>query len=111
MSTEVMSAMFKNPKMVQLYQMGGKFTKPYAEAMIAGLTIPKTGEPDLVIFDNACGTGVVSEVLYERGYGGKMKLTCGDFAEPMLNYVKQRIIDEGWVGATAKFIDAQVCCC
>lgn len=104
------SEMFKNPKMVQLYKIGEDFTKPFAETLIkqVGLTAPKAGEPSLVVFDNACGTGVVSEALYKRGYGGRMELTCGDTSEPMVAYMGERIKEDGWQGATVKLIDAQV---
>lgn len=66
----------------------------------------------LVVLDNACGTGLVSEqlldILDESAKGG-MKLVCGDLSEGMVNYVKEKIEEEGWKNAEAKVVDAMVC--
>ena len=66
----------------------------------------------LVVLDNACGTGLVSEqlldILDESAKGG-MKLVCGDLSEGMVNYVKEKIEEKGWKNAEAKVVDAMVC--
>lgn len=66
----------------------------------------------LVILDNACGTGVISEQLLDMlGESTKeeMELVCGDLSERMVNHVKEKIEEKGWENAEAKVVDAMVC--
>lgn len=103
--------MWTDPMAANLYEQAEQFTKPYAVALVkqAGLTAPRSNGSPLVIFDNACGTGVVSSVLHGvEGLSKDLELTCGDTSEPMVKYVQQKIHDKGWSGATAKVVDAQV---
>lgn len=70
-----------------------------------------TGLTPLRILDNACGTGVVSKILYEgldeeRKKG--LEVVCGDFSESMVEFVFKRINEEGWEGARGAVVDAQV---
>lgn len=63
----------------------------------------------LVVLDNACGIGVVSSALnrtLDDEAKKTWKLTCGDLSEGMLEYTKQRLVDEGWVNAETKVVDA-----
>lgn len=73
--------------------------------------VDKIRQP-LVVLDNACGTGLVSEqlldILDESAKRG-MKLVCGDLSEGMVNYVKEKIEEKGWKNAEAKVVDAMVC--
>ncbi|KAL9043447.1 MAG: hypothetical protein Q9214_003368, partial [Letrouitia sp. 1 TL-2023] len=69
-----------------------------------------TGLTPLRILDNACGTGVVSKILYEgldeeRKKG--LEVLCGDFSESMVEFVFKRINEEGWEGARGAVVDAQ----
>lgn len=87
-------------------------TGPFAKALIqqAGLLDPST-HSQLIILDNACGTGVVAAAVHDlldSSTKKRMKLTCGDFAEPMLQAVKERIEENGWVNTEARLVDAQV---
>ncbi|KAL9610126.1 MAG: hypothetical protein Q9167_005146, partial [Letrouitia subvulpina] len=69
-----------------------------------------TGLAPLRILDNACGTGVVSKILYEgldeeRKQG--LEVVCGDFSESMVEFVFKRINEEAWEGARGAVVDAQ----
>ncbi len=66
----------------------------------------------LVVLDNACGTGVVSDHLWELlddSTKEGMQLVCGDFSEAMVKHVKHKIEERRWKGAEAKIVDAMVC--
>jgi len=98
--------------MISQYVKAETFTGGFARALIekSGLTKPTPEKSPLVIFDNACGTVVVSAELYKlKGLSENMQITCGDISESMVASVQQRIKDEGWTEATAKLIDVQVC--
>jgi ubiquinone/menaquinone biosynthesis C-methylase UbiE len=63
-----------------------------------------------VVFDNACGTGIVSSILQQEldeQVKNNMKLTCGDISSGMLDYVKHRIGEENWQNVEVKVVDAQ----
>ncbi|KAL3483395.1 S-adenosyl-L-methionine-dependent methyltransferase [Aspergillus germanicus] len=64
----------------------------------------------LVVFDNACGTGVIGSTLYRtlpREKTRNLELLCGDMSPHMLAYTEQRVKDEGWTNVETRIIDAQ----
>lgn len=66
----------------------------------------------LVILDQACGTGVVTnnfmEMLKTSGKGkDNIEVTCADLADSMVELVGRRSVEEGW-GAEVLKCDAQV---
>ena len=68
-------------------------------------------EKELVVIDNACGTGGLSSALYQNlsaEQQDRLQLICGDSAEGMVEFVKRRINDNGWKGAEARVILVQV---
>lgn len=77
----------------------------------AGLA-PFTGREDLVIIDQACGTGITSQLLWEvLGDEGKRNATlkCGDFSAGMVASVKERMDRLGWgKQGSAAIIDASM---
>lgn len=84
---------------------------PDPEKTSSSLAGEATGLTPLRILDNACGTGVVSKILYEgldeeRKKG--LEVVCGDFSESMVEFVFKRINEEGWEGARGAVVDAQV---
>ncbi|KAL9002550.1 MAG: hypothetical protein Q9188_004529 [Gyalolechia gomerana] len=102
---------FKQEDMGRRYKNAENVTGPFAKALIqqAGLLDPST-HSQLIILDNACGTGVVAAAVHDlldSSTKKRMKLTCGDFAEPMLQAVKERIEENGWVNTEARLVDAQ----
>lgn len=107
--------LFADPKITRNYEAAEPTIRPFARALILQAfqhDIDNRRKP-LVILDNACGTGLISEQLLDMlGESAKegMKLVCGDISEKMVNYVKEKIEEKGWKNAEAKVVDAMVCC-
>lgn len=68
----------------------------------------------VVLLDNACGSGVVTqevqaalsdEVLQRSSF------TCADSSAAMVDLVKKRIVGEKWVNVEATVLDAMVSSC
>ena len=96
---------------VRLGKMSESFTGPPARRLIQQAGLLQTTNGPLVVLDNACGTGVVSSLMYEmldEDAKERLQLTCGDFSQGMVQSVQQRIVDSGWKGAKAQVVDAQV---
>lgn len=109
-----LARLFADPKIARSFKAAEPTISPFARALILqafqhdGDNIRKP----LVILDNACGTGLISEQLLDMlGESAKegMKLVCGDLSEGMVNYVKEKIEEKGWKNAEAKVVDAMVC--
>ncbi|KAL8886398.1 MAG: hypothetical protein Q9215_005889 [Flavoplaca cf. flavocitrina] len=101
---------FHNTKMGQRYKNAEVVTGPFGRHLIgkAGLLSPNLD--NLTILDNACGTGVMSAALHEllpMSTQSRMKLTMGDFSEPMLKVANERCASEGWVHTEGRIVDAQ----
>lgn len=63
------------------------------------------------LLEQGCGMGVVAPLLHEsvpRGAQEKSSVLCGDFSAPLVEAVKGRIAEEGWVNCEARVVDAQV---
>ncbi|KAL8992036.1 MAG: hypothetical protein Q9169_007428 [Polycauliona sp. 2 TL-2023] len=104
------STFFNNPEMARRYRNAEVATGPFGRDLIekAGLLAPNLD--NITILDNACGTGVVSAALQEMlpaPTKGRMKLTMGDFSEPMLKVAKERSVTEGWAHTEGRIVDAQ----
>lgn len=106
--------LFADPKIARNFKAAEPTIGPFARALILQAfqhDFDHIRKP-LVILDNACGTGLVSEQLLEMlGESAKegMKLVCGDLSEEMVNYVKEKIEEKRWKNAEAKVVDAMVC--
>ena len=100
-----MGRRYKNAEVIN-----GAFARTLIEK--AGLLDPT--EDHLTILDNACGTGVVAAALHDtldQSTKDRMDLVCGDFAEPMLEVLKERIEANAWVNTKAQLVDAQASIC
>lgn len=102
---------FKQKDMARRYKNAEVITGPFAKTLIqqAGL-LDANDVSQLTILDNACGTGVVAAAIHDlldSSTKKRMKLTCGDFSEPMLQAVKERIEENGWNNTEARMVDAQ----
>ncbi|KAA8650620.1 hypothetical protein EYZ11_002749 [Aspergillus tanneri] len=85
-------------------------TGPFAEALVDISGVAKFIQKPLAVFDNACGTGIVSKALHDMVDSQVQKdwqLTCGDFSNVMVEFTKKRIQNEEWPNAEAKVINAQ----
>ncbi|KAL8662930.1 MAG: hypothetical protein Q9168_008179 [Polycauliona sp. 1 TL-2023] len=101
---------FKDPETAKRYRNAEVATGPFGRELIkkSGLLAPNLD--NIIILDNACGTGVVSAALHEMlpmATKARMKLTMGDFAEPMLEVAKERCKSGEWVHTEARIVDAQ----
>ncbi|KAL5341884.1 S-adenosyl-L-methionine-dependent methyltransferase [Aspergillus crustosus] len=108
--------LMKDEKFVQSYKAGEKVSAEFVQIMLdqIGLTTHANDSPEepLVVLDLACGTGIVSSLLYaqlsEDARNSKaLKVVCGDISEGMLAYTEKRRLDEGWRNAVVKTVDVQ----
>ena len=94
------------------YKPAEAMTGPFALHLIKQSALDKAdGTQDLAVFDNACGTGVLTSEVYETlspAAQKRLNIVCGDFSAEMVRSVQERIEQSGWTGATAKVVDAQV---
>jgi SAM-dependent methyltransferase len=110
-ATQEWANLFKSKDFARSYRLAEQLTGLFADPLIdqSRITSCQPGNPPIVL-DNACGTGIISSVLNGRlsdHVRQNWKLTCGDFSEGMVEYTKQRAIDEGWRNAEVKVVDAQ----
>jgi ubiquinone/menaquinone biosynthesis C-methylase UbiE len=113
-SKQEWQSLFKEDKFVNNYKTGERVTGQFAQSLIdqSGLVTDADANPEksLVVFDNACGTGVVSSLLHQQlneKVKRNMQLTCGDISEGMLAYTRSRLQREGWQNTEVKIVDAQ----
>lgn len=83
-------------------------TGPPAETLLSNCGLLPTRPAGVVILDNACGAGVVTARLLEKGGSSNENLSvvCGDLDQTMVNLVAQRIKENHWNAQAEKF-DAQ----
>lgn len=98
--------------MARRYKNAEAITGPFAKILVqqAGL-LDASVFSQLTILDSACGTGVVAAAVHaslDVSTKKRMKLTCGDFSEPMLQAVRERIQENGWTNTEARLVNAQV---
>ncbi|KAL2834442.1 S-adenosyl-L-methionine-dependent methyltransferase [Aspergillus cavernicola] len=104
-----LSHIFKAKGFANRYKLAEKATGLFARPLINQSGIASYQKPP-VVFDNACGTGIISSILHRTlSYQVRQgwELTCGDFSESMVEYTHQRAKDEEWHNAEVKFVDAQ----
>lgn len=107
--------MWSDPNVASKYRGAEHITGEYAKCLLlqAGLPNWHTSEPKkpLIVLDNACGTGMVSENLWEmldEPAKEGLRLVCGDISEGMVKHVQKKIEEQGWHGADARVVDAMV---
>ncbi|RPD58600.1 S-adenosyl-L-methionine-dependent methyltransferase [Lentinus tigrinus ALCF2SS1-7] len=102
---------WQNPDIAKQYKAGEVVTSPFALHLIQQCGLDRAdGSSELVVLDNACGTGVVTLNLYEAlspAAKTRLQVVCGDFSPGMVKSVQERIDQSGWAGASAKVVDAQ----
>ncbi|KAL9619715.1 MAG: hypothetical protein Q9204_008276 [Flavoplaca sp. TL-2023a] len=103
---------FHNTEIGQRYKNAEVATGPFGRHLIEKAGLLSQNLDNLTILDNACGTGVMSAALHEMlpmSTKSTMKLTMGDFSEPMLKVANDRCASQGWVHTEGRIVDAQVC--
>ncbi|BCR96419.1 gliotoxin thiomethyltransferase [Aspergillus luchuensis] len=105
---------YLTPAFVSRYHLAEKLTGVFVAPLVqlSGIlsTASDNNKQPLVVFDNACGLGIVSSYLNStlpEEVKRNWTLTCGDVTELMVEYTKLRSEREGWVNAEAKVVDAQ----
>lgn len=111
-----MALMWSDPQVASKYRGAEQITGVFAKFLLlqAGLPDAHASEPKKppIVLDNACGTGVVSENLWEmldEHAKEELQLLCGDISEGMVGHIKKKIEEKGWHGADARVLDAMVC--
>lgn len=102
--------MYKQQDFAARYKIAEQVTGPFAEALVDMSGVVGSTKKPLVVFDNACGTGIISSVLRQKLDTETQKnwrLTCGDFSEAMVEFTKTMIEAESWTNAEAKLVNAQ----
>ena len=103
---------WKDTDIAARYKCAEAMMGPFALRLIKQCGLDRAdGSADIVAFDNACGTGVVTAGLYEHVPAvaqARMSVLSGDFAPGMVEEVQQRIKACAWTNAEAKVLDATV---
>jgi DUF917 family protein len=88
----------------------GHLARPLIQQM--GITGEATTEQQpITLLDSACGGGVVTQEVQAalgRDVLEKSRMVAADKSEMLVDLVKGRIVDEGWVNVEAKVLDAIV---
>ncbi|KAL5366302.1 S-adenosyl-L-methionine-dependent methyltransferase [Aspergillus floccosus] len=110
MAKQELMNLFLSKEFASGYKLAELVTGPFAQLLVNYSGVVQGTQRPLVILDNACGTGIISEAL-NRSLDSQTKrdweLTCGDISDNMVQYMNQRIQGEGWPNAKAKLVDAQ----
>ncbi|MCJ1468540.1 hypothetical protein MMC07_007169 [Pseudocyphellaria aurata] len=108
-----MDQMWSDPKIASKYRGAEQITATFAKCLLvqAGLPSEQASGPEtpLIVLDNACGTGMVSESLWEtldERARKDLQLVCGDISEGMVKHVEKKIEEQGSLGAVARVLDA-----
>ncbi|GES57382.1 putative UbiE/COQ5 family methyltransferase [Aspergillus terreus] len=110
MAKQELMNLFLSKEFASGYKLAELVTGPFAQLLVDYSGVVQSTQRPLVILDNACGTGIISEALnrsLDSQTKGRWELTCGDISDSLVQYVNQRIQDEGWPKAKAQFVDAQ----
>ena len=97
---------FQRKDAAQHYSFFEQVTRVAADALVTRAKVLSV--PNLVVFDNAAGTGAVASVIYEQAGGKEVDVLCGDLSPVMVQSVNERIAKEGWKGAKTQIVDAMV---
>ncbi|KAJ6172340.1 hypothetical protein N7470_001407 [Penicillium chermesinum] len=106
--------MFKDENSVKTYKIAEGASGPFGEVLIeqSGIVAEAKANPEkpLVILDDGCGTGIISEMLVEKVDAqakSNWKLTCCDISEAMVEYTRRRAQSGRWPNVDFKIVDAQ----
>ncbi|EJU03266.1 S-adenosyl-L-methionine-dependent methyltransferase [Dacryopinax primogenitus] len=92
------------------HRAGELVTGEFAKVLLDAAAVPPSTPQDLVVLDNACGSGIVTAILLGRmseEQKRRTKVLCGDIQSEVVKYVTERIEREKWEGVEVKLLDAQ----
>jgi ubiquinone/menaquinone biosynthesis C-methylase UbiE len=104
------TAAWHDSAIAQKYVNGEKATRPYAKILVEKSNLADV--EDAYVLDLACGTGAVVQEIYDAVPKEKwdgLKVHGGDVSQPMLDYLKTRGEENGWVGLETGVVDGNVC--
>ena len=118
MASSHLQKFFSSANISQNYSSAEKTTATPALLLLsqAGLIASPSGEAKPIttpvhILDNACGTGVLSALLFDNMESqtsrNNIKLTLGDFSDQMIAFASQRGEKNGWSVVEARKLDSQ----
>jgi ubiquinone/menaquinone biosynthesis C-methylase UbiE len=82
-----------------------------AEPLVNDIGLKSRVTEPVTLLDSACGAGVVTQEVQDALPDEILRLssfTCCDSSPAMVDVVKKRIVNEKWVNAEAKVLDAMV---
>lgn len=82
-----------------------------ASPLLTQMGITNITSQGINFFDNACGTGVLTQELQSiltNEIIQKSSFLCADKAQHMVNMVKNRVTDEGWTNTKVTTLDSMV---
>ncbi|KAF4483881.1 Methyltransferase tpcH [Colletotrichum fructicola Nara gc5] len=80
-----------------------------ASPLLTQMGITNITSQGIIFFDNACGTGVLTQELQSmltNEIMQKSSFLCADKAQNMVDMVKKRVTDEGWTNTKVTTLDA-----
>lgn len=87
-------------------------TGPYGRLLLQQCELDRAdGSSDIVLLDNATGTGVVLVHLYDLlspAAKARLQVVAGDFQPSMVKAVQERAEKNGWTSTRTQIVDAMV---
>ena len=103
---------WKSEEFAKQYSAAEAMTGPFGLHLLQQCGLDRAdGSEDIVLFDNATGTGIVLKHLYDvlsSAAKSRLQVVAGDISPSMIQAVQGRIEGNGWEHVTAKVIDATV---
>ena len=104
---------WKSEEFAKQYSAAEAMTGPFGLHLLQQCGLDRAdGSEDIVLFDNATGTGIVLEHLYSAippVAKARLQVVAGDVSPAMINIAKERAEKSGWPNITTKVVDATVC--
>ncbi|PIL27793.1 hypothetical protein GSI_10946 [Ganoderma sinense ZZ0214-1] len=99
-----------NKEFAEKYGPAEAMTGPFGRHLLTQCGIDRAdGSEDIVLLDNATGTGIVLVHLYDvvpPAAKARLQVVAGDISAAMIEFAKARIEKNGWQGITAQVVDA-----
>lgn len=94
-----------------VHQLMNATSGPLARNMLNKIGLNHTTKQPFKLLEHGCGLGIIAPTLMEtvpRDVLEQSSILCGDFSEPLVEFVKRRIQSESWIGVETRTLDASV---
>ena len=89
-----------------IYAQAERLTTPPAQSLLTRVsTILPLDSPNTTVFDNGCGTGVLTTVVKQQH--PQVSLLATDVSDGMIRILRSRIADQKWQDVTARVVDSR----